>query len=78
MLCFFGIFSAIPPTDSPRFSELDEDVGLFNIMTIFKLIIPIEKHICLDNPRPIHHFRDRLPTLPLQFFMLISVVRVLF
>ena len=40
--------------------------------------ILIEKHICPHVPQPICHFRELLPTLPPQFFMLISVVGVLY
>ena len=47
-------------------------------LNFIKDCILIEKHICPGVPRPIHQFRELLPTLPLQSFMLISVVGVLF
>ena len=40
--------------------------------------ILIEKHICLPTPRPIWPLGGLLPISPLQFFVLINVVVVLF
>ena len=79
---FYFLFLTSTLFTFDNFMKHPDVIGIFTFDNFMKhpdvILILIEKHICPGGPQPICHFRELLPTLPPQFFKLISMVGVLF